>query len=359
MATQYNSLQFGTGQSGYGSQTGTQPVVQNFINGMPANMAPAPRGKIYYGPNGTGVGPGGKSGASSGSGNPFLDAYKADFEAAKAANEKRYQEINQGYTDRYGRTLGYEGESRQVPVYDKSGALVGWEESAHYDGLVDKAGIQERADLRNDYGNLSNAAGARAISAGLGSTTVAHSLRRGVERDRAAAEGRLNDRLTNMRIAYDSALSGDQLQFQERRNDTYPESSKLEELAFQYGQGQGAMAGGGGGGFGGGAPVGFNPEAFGGGMYSMPSYTGGGVGSGVYSQPSQSSSYNATRAANIKLQNSSYPFSAALNGANANDVSAALAAANARAKARRPVPGGWIAAPSRPSPGGSPGFEYY
>jgi hypothetical protein len=187
----------------------------------------------------TNVPVGGGMGAGAGNiGNQF----QAALNNARQANEARYQDILGGYQQRYQRGLGML-------------AGLGQQEGRDINELYDSQGSKINQDL---------------IGRGLGNSSVMATMAMGNNRERNADLGRLNDRVRQQAMATDAGLSGDELQFMERRNDVGPDLSMLAQLA----QGMGAAGygqGGGGGGMGGYMPpmdMSFMMPGFGGGYQS-------------------------------------------------------------------------------------------
>lgn len=193
--------------------------------------------------SGGGGGGGGYGGGSVGGGGGAFDLaseYQRALDQANAANEARYKDILGGYQSRYERGLG----------------------------LLDGMGQQEGRDINELYDNQAAQQRQSLVGRGLGNSTVLDTMLAGVDRERAADLGRLNERMRQQTLATDSGLSGDTLQFMERKTETGPDFNMLAQLAQQMGQaGYGA---GGGGGFGGGGVGGGGGAGFG--IGDSPSY---------------------------------------------------------------------------------------
>lgn len=174
-------------------------------------------------------------GGGSNTGN-FMNSWQSAYDAARAANEARYNEINQGYQDRYNRG----------------------------NALISQLGGQQRADTNQRYDQIGASNQQDLTARGLAGTTVLLTMRQGNERERSDALNRVNQNLIAQRVGTDAALSGDKLQFMERRTDSYPDQNLYSQMMQNYGQ-----SGGGGGGYGGGWAM----PGMGGGMgggYQMP-----------------------------------------------------------------------------------------
>lgn len=74
---------------------------------------------------------------------------------------------------------------------------------------LEGAGEQERRDIDTAYGAQAGQIASDLASRGLGNTTVRQSLLQGNLREKTDAQGRLNERLRQERLATDAALSGD------------------------------------------------------------------------------------------------------------------------------------------------------
>lgn len=83
-------------------------------------------------------------------------------------------------------------------------------------GYIDQMGQQERKDIDRSYKADLGTNAAKMASSGLGSSTIMANMNQGATQRRNQDVGRLDDRLTNMRLGTDAALSGDALGFGER-----------------------------------------------------------------------------------------------------------------------------------------------
>jgi len=135
-------------------------------------------------------------------------AYGQSQEEARKVNEQRYGDILGGYRERYGEAMG----------------------------LLEGQGTQQRTDLERQYKNLQAGGLQQAISSGLGGTMRTPLLQMGYQRQYADAANRLEESLRRERLGYQTQLSGDTLQFMERRNDTYPGMQDLANLAASIGR---------------------------------------------------------------------------------------------------------------------------
>lgn len=138
-----------------------------------------------------------------GGGGSFANAQNA----ANQANEARYQDILGGYQQRYERNL------------------------ANLQG----AGQQEAADINRRYDERAANIRSDLIARGMGNSTTVDTMLAGNERERTNDLGRLQERLRNQQLAVDTGLTGDTLQFMERRNDVGPDLNMLARLASGVG----------------------------------------------------------------------------------------------------------------------------
>ena len=134
--------------------------------------------------------------------------YRDMTNKANAANESRYQSILQGYGDVYNRAMG--------TVAGISG--------------------QDRADLLRQYQRASAQGDQDLINRGLSNTTVRSAVQRGFEEDLAAGNRRLSDARMREMIGLDTSLSGNTLNFAERRSDVPPDMGQLAQLGQGLGQ---------------------------------------------------------------------------------------------------------------------------
>ena len=134
-----------------------------------------------------------------------MSAYQRAFDAAKNANEARYQDILSQYAQRYQRGM------------------------TNLQGMGDQA----IADVNADYQGLSSRTGQSMVDRGLTGTTIAPSMQAGIERERQGAVGRVNESVRSQRLQTDASLSADKLAFMERRTDAYPDPNfylRLQEM---------------------------------------------------------------------------------------------------------------------------------
>ena len=209
----------------------TQPTV---VAGSP--MAPGPIGGGGGGVSAGGGGGVAAGGGASGGGGTLGGSFQEALDRANANNEARYQDILGGYQSRYERNLE-----------DLKGM-----------------GAQEERDINDRYRSEEARRRQQLIGRGLGNSSVVNTMQMGNERERANDQGRLNDRLRQQRLTLDAGLSGDTLQFMERRNDTGPDLRMLAQLSQGVGQAGGGL-----------------PAGIGGGGYQEPTVTNMGWGAGM------------------------------------------------------------------------------
>lgn len=129
--------------------------------------------------------------AAAGAGGSLASQYQAAYDEAKAANEKRYQDILSG---------------------------------------MEGMGKQEAADISTRWRGVGAQQGQDLVSRGLVGTTIKPTLQNAAARGESADLGALQDRLKSMKFG-----------FMERRTDEYPDLNQMIQLA----QMQGAYGGGG------------------------------------------------------------------------------------------------------------------
>lgn len=190
----------------------------------------------FGGGTSAGGGGAGAGGAGGGYSNDLSGQFQRRFDEANQANEARYQDVLKGYQSRYERAL-------------QMLAGLGQQEGKDINELYDQQGAKINQNL---------------IGRGLGNSTVTSTMAMGNERERLASLGRLNEQMRQQAMAADAGLSGDTLQFMERKTEAAPSMELLAQLA----QGVGAA-----GGYGGGMP----PA----GMYSGGASSGSGFGGGM------------------------------------------------------------------------------
>lgn len=176
--------------------------------------------------------------------------YQKQMDAFNAAQEARYTGIDTGYSDLLARSM----------------------EAAN------KVGGTNKADINRVYDALAGRTRAMSTAQGLGNTTVPTTLLRGVERDRARELARAEGENSQYRIGLDANLTGQQLQFRERRTDTPPDYNQLAQL--MQAQGSGYLGGMGYGGYGMGG-------GFGAGLQQAAVNAYGGAASNGYRVPTQ------------------------------------------------------------------------
>ena len=103
--------------------------------------------------------------------------------------------------DVQGRYAGLEGALNQAYGNRTSTAM----------GMLEGAGDQAKADIRQDYRNLDAAQQQALVNRGLGNTILGASMKAGTERQAQDALGRLNESLRQQRLDTYGAFSGDEL----------------------------------------------------------------------------------------------------------------------------------------------------
>ncbi len=125
----------------------------------------------------------------------LVDQYNRSYGEARTANETRYQEML---------------------------------------GIADRTVDQRSADIQGAYGQQSSNIMQRLARQGLAGTTIAPTMRTGVEREKQAALDRSKQQ-----------LAGTRLGIMERREDEYPSSDIIMSLVNAFSQGGGGIGAGG------------------------------------------------------------------------------------------------------------------
>lgn len=181
--------------------------------------------------------------------NDLLAEFQTSHDAAKAANESRYNELKTGYTNR-ANNIGGMFDTLANSYQTRENTLT---------GLLNNMGAQARTDISNQYDASKGSADQDLTSRGLGNTTVRSSVMSGIN-DRKAAELRRHDEnMRQQQFGYRSALSGDTLGARgqaaaakmqlsaeplgviERRTDTAPSLADIANLTMQLGRGSSGM----------------------------------------------------------------------------------------------------------------------
>lgn len=101
--------------------------------------------------------------------------------------------------------------------------------------IADQTTQQRAADVRSDYGQETSNVMQQLAQLGLSNTTIAPTLRQGIQRKQGEALNRLADQMQQTKLG-----------IIERRNDEYPDAASLQSIiagvGSQYGQGQGLSA---------------------------------------------------------------------------------------------------------------------
>ena len=176
----------------------------------------------------------------------LTEEYQTAYNAAKAANEARYQEILTGYGTRYKTAMDTLGTTRTAVT----GKLAS--NRAEVLGGLQGLGEEELAGIGRRYTKERASASQGLISSGLYSTTVAPAVLGGVTRREGYAMGEARERLRREKLGYISQLGSqelaslkelsatelmaqtglkkEELDFMERREDEYPSESLYVQL---------------------------------------------------------------------------------------------------------------------------------
>jgi hypothetical protein len=175
--------------------------------------------------------------------NALGPAYAAGYGAIADFNGQGYGNILKGFQD-----TAQQMQGEQQQINSGYGAL-------RQDVRDQLAGYGRSAenDLNAQYAQAQGAAGQSLVSRGLGNSTIADSVQRGLGYDRARAGIDLGDRLTAQRVGFDASLGQAGLGFQERASGAnaglaqqqlgwmnsvsapYPNAGLFSQLAGQYG----------------------------------------------------------------------------------------------------------------------------
>lgn len=142
------------------------------------------------------------SNLSSASSDP-IGAYSSAYDAAKTANEARYQDILNQYQASYTRNMAN----------------------------LNQYGAQESADINQRYSELAAQGTQDLTSRGLGNTTVTGTMATGVANQASAEQRRLASDIAQQKYTADTALTNTKLGFMERRADAYPDLNTYLQLA--------------------------------------------------------------------------------------------------------------------------------
>jgi len=178
--------------------------------------------------------------------NRLTEEYQTAYNAAKAANEARYQEILTGYGTRYKTAMDTLGTTRTAVT----GKLAS--NRAEVMSGLEGLGEAELAGIGRRYTKERASASQGLISSGLYSTTVAPAVLGGVTRREGYAMGEARERLRREKLGYISQLGSqelaslkelsatelmaqtglkkEELDFMERREDEYPSESLYVQL---------------------------------------------------------------------------------------------------------------------------------
>ncbi len=176
----------------------------------------------------------------------LTEEYQTAYNAAKTANESRYQNILTGYQTR--------SDDAQTTLGQTRTAVTGQLASnrAEVLGGLKGLGEAELAGIGRQYTRERASTSQGLISSGLHSTTVAPAVLGGVARREGYAVGEANERLRREKLGYISQLGAQELQslkelspqelfiqtglkkeeldFMERRTDEYPSESLYVQL---------------------------------------------------------------------------------------------------------------------------------
>ncbi|MFH1184713.1 MAG: hypothetical protein V1755_06695 [Chloroflexota bacterium] len=217
----------------------------------------------------------------------IMDEQQKAYDEAKAANEKRYQEL----------LAGAQGTEDELAAMGK-GIQGGYTDRYNIGmGFVNQMGEGERARIERDRLSGLGRADAAAASRGFYNSTVALGNQALVDREASQQRLDLEDKLLSQKLSSHTGLSGDTLGYlerfsnaqaalgtntlgyMERRTDDYQDNAAALDRLYRLAEAQGQGGGGGGGGVGYASPAQFGYNipgaAYGMGLGYGSSYGGG------------------------------------------------------------------------------------
>lgn len=224
---------------------------------------------------------------------PAQNDYMSAYQNALSLNQQNYGNILAGYQ---GTLAAQQGPQQQIQqgYSDLSGQVMG-----------DISGIDasQRQAIADQYAQSSGQQAQGLINRGLGNTTVANSVQRGLQLDKSKADIALSNQMAQLTAGYrsqlglaglnyanqanmqNSAQRNQQLGFMERVNAPYPNAKNYADASLQ-GQTlalarQGMNRGAGGGGISGAGGGGAAGMSRGGGISGLGGGMGGGGGGGI------------------------------------------------------------------------------
>ncbi len=173
----------------------------------------------------------------------ILNQYNAASEGAKSTNEFRYDDILKQYDAlKTGGAAAYgDFANQQLSDFKASQAPVLQGMNDRYTRNMkdlEGAGQQEASDIRDSWASQGANAQQDLTARGLGGTTIMPTMKQGIQRQQNNDLGRLNERVRQQRIDTDSRLSGDALGALSAFNQTYADAAKNygnQNFAFQTG----------------------------------------------------------------------------------------------------------------------------
>lgn len=135
------------------------------------------------------------------------EAYQQAYQNALSLNQQNYNNILQGYSGLTSNVLG----------------------------TIEGIEASEAQDIEDAYAKMAGTAGQSLVSRGLGNTTVANSVQRGIAADKSKSRTSLANKMAALQAGYRSQLGTQQLAFQERVNSRYPEAEAYWKMQMQKG----------------------------------------------------------------------------------------------------------------------------
>lgn len=182
---------------------------------------------------------------------PAADDYMGAYTNALNLNKQNYNNIISGYQS----TASAQQQAAQG-ILSGYGSL-----SSDVLGRIEGTDAAERQAITDRYAAEAGKQSQGLISRGLGNTTVANSIQRGLLADKSKSNIQLSNQMAQLMANYQAsigqaglnyanqanmqrtALSQDQLKFMNSVNSPYPDAKKYQELAMMKGAARGGAAG--------------------------------------------------------------------------------------------------------------------
>jgi hypothetical protein len=175
----------------------------------------------------------------------LLADWQKKYQDARTANETRYADILGGYQAQNDQAKQAYGDMQKLYNQQYADSQAGYADilkgyNERYStamGNLNNAGVQEAADINEASMKQGSGIQQNLVASGLAGTTIAPTMAMGVERERVNEQGRLNERIRKERLAVQSGLSGDTLNFRQQQQ-SQADRQRADMLAFQQQQQQ-------------------------------------------------------------------------------------------------------------------------